>query len=169
MREQRDKNEVLKWFLIFNIVFLICKALIFMCKAIIIAICKVLGLTVVGIRMAYPKMKEKTKEYKEHFVKYRTRIKDKASQVKCSFVKMGHSISNKIAFTMLKMKENLSKRENAQKQCFVSSNKNISLKLKKTKYQIIEFWYNHEVKILIVGLIIILTVIALIIWCIVAK
>ena len=169
MREQRDKNEVLKWFLIFNIVFLICKALIFMCKAIIIAMCKVLSLTVVGIRMAYPKMKEKTKEYKEHFVKYRTSIKDKASQVKCSFVKIGDSIINKIAFAMLKMEEILSKRKNVRKKCFASSNKNISLKLKKTKYRIIEFWYNHEIKILIVWLIIILAVIALIIWCVVAK
>ena len=113
MRDQRDKSfwsEFFKWFLIWNLVSLIFRGFIFLCKMYVIAIKWLIELTITGIKKAYPIAKNKFNQFKQDYNrKYKPRIDEKLTQVASFFLNMQSNAKKKINAIKVRIKNFFSK------------------------------------------------------------
>ena len=171
MRDQRDKSfwsEFFKWFLIWNLVSLICRGIIFLFKIYIIAIKRLIELSIAGIKKAYPIIKNKFKKFKQDYnQKYKPRIDEKVTQVANFFLKVQSNEKKKINAIKVRIKKSFSnmakdikgksKSDSFKmiKKLDSDSNTDIKLKIRKARYSVIDFYYNHEIQILLIVVIVI--------------
>ena len=168
MREQRDRNfwaDVFKWFLIWNLLSLLFKGFVFVCKVIFKAIEQIIYLTIIGIKKLIPILKAKYEQSKiDYAQKYKPKIDNKISQVKQFFFNMHSNFKNKInalkikskdfSENKIKMREERKKNKSLKKLQKQKSHQksDFTLRLKKAKYWIIDFFYTYEFQILIIGI-----------------
>lgn len=168
MREQRDRNflaDVFKWFLIWNLLSLLLKGFVFLCKVAIMAIEQIIYLTIIGIKKLVPIVKVKAEQFKiDYAQKYKPKIDNKISQVKQFFFYMNSNLKNKIDTLKIKRKDYSENRirikeERKKNKLFKKMQKqklrqesDFTLRLKKAKYWIIDFFYTYEFQILIIGI-----------------
>jgi len=168
MSEQRDRNfwaDVFKWFLIWNFLYLLFKGFVFVCKVIIIAMQHIIYLIIIGIKKLIPIVKAKIEQFKIDYAQnYKPKIEDKISQVKQFFFNMRSNLKNKINAlkiksndfkkNKIKMREERKKNKSFKKMQKKKSHQesDFTLRLKKAKYWIIDFFYTYEFQILIIGI-----------------
>lgn len=178
MREQRDRDfwaNVFKWFLIWNLLSLLFKGFVFLCKAVILVTEQIIYFTIIGIKNISPIVKAKAEQFKIDFnQKYKPKLNNKISQVKQFFFNMHSNLKNKINTLKIKskdfsenfrMKEERKKNKSFKKMQKLNSRQDsyFMLKLKKAKYWIIDFFYIYEFQILIIGILVIGIVITFVI------
>lgn len=180
MRDQRDKSfwsEFFKWFLIWNLVIQIGRGFIFLCRMYIIAIKRLTELTIAAIKKAYPIIKNKFNQFKQDYnQKYKPRIDEKFTQVANFFFNVQSNAKKKINAIKVKIKNFFSNMASSTKEKSKSdsfkmvkklnsdSNTDIKLKIRKARYSLIDFYYNHEIQILsivVIAIVFILIIILL--------
>ena len=168
MREQRERSfwaDVFKWFLIWNFLSLLFKGFVFICKAIIMAIGQLIYFISIGIKKLIPIVKEKYKQFKiDYKLKYKPKIDNKISQVKGFFSKMKSNFNNKIntlkskskdfSENRIKLREERKKNKSLKKKSKSYRESDFTLRLKKIKYSMIDFFYNYEFQIIIIGILV---------------
>jgi len=169
MREQRDRSfwaDVFKWFLIWNFLSLLFKGFIFICKAIIMAIGQLIYFASIGIKKLIPIVKEKYEQFKiDYKSKYKPKIDNKISRVKKFFSKMKSNFKNKIntlkskskdfSEKRIKIRQERKKNKSLKKKKKLYRESDFALGLKKAKYNMIDFFYNYEFQIIIIGILVI--------------
>lgn len=119
----------------------------------------------IGIKKLIPILKEKFEQFKiDYKLKYKPKIDSKISQVKEIFSKMKSNFKNKINTLKIKSKDfsgNRAKtREERKKNKSLKKKKksyqesDFTLRLKKAKYNMIDFFYNYEIQIIIIGILV---------------
>lgn len=179
MRDDQNRSffgEFLKWFAIWNIIALLCKAFVYMCKFIIIGIQQTIYLICIGIAKISPILKAKFTEFSNNYATtYKPKMKKKEDELFESFGNLKTNIVSK--FSNLKLKK---KPKDKNKKIFNTSTKKtrtqkakkpkntiknkesgVMLHFKKVRFEILEFYYKYELQIII--LIIIIAVIVAII------
>lgn len=183
MKEQRDFwANIFKWFLIWNLLSLLFKGFVFLCKAVILVTKQIIYFTIIGIKTLSPIVKAKAEQFKSDFnQKYKPKLDNKISQVKQFFFNMHSNLKNKINTLKIKskdfsenrirMKEERKKNKSFKKMQKLNSRQdsNFMLKLKKAKYWIIDFFYTYEFQILIIGILVIGITITFIILNVIMK
>lgn len=179
MRDNRNNNfwaDVFKWFLIWNLLILLVRGFIFVCKIMFIALLQLADLIAIGIKKLIPVVRVKFEQFKiDYEQKYRPKINTEFSRVKQFFSKILSNFKNKIASLKILSNEYLRKRieKKEEKQNNKTLKKNqkqrthqesdLTLKMKKVKYWIIDSFYTYEFQILIIGILGIAVVIVFIV------
>ena len=168
MREQRENNfwsDVFKWFLIWNLLSLLFRGFMFVCKVMIIAMEQLIHITAIGIKKLIPIVKDKVEQLKiDYAQKYRPRIDNKIFQMEQFFFNICANLKNKSITLKNKGKDYsanriIKKKERKKNKSFrkmqnqrLRQESNFALSVKKTKYRIIDFFYTYEFQILIIGI-----------------
>ena len=165
MREQRNNNfwvDVFKYFLIWNLLILLIKVVIFICKAVFIVILQFSYLLIIGIKKLVPIVKNNFNQLKIDYIQNcKSKINIKYLKVKRFFLNILFNLKNKIDYLKAKCNEYSKKRIKKKEERHKKSN--LILKVKKTKYWIIDFFYTNELQILIIAILTLALVIVLII------
>lgn len=185
MRDQRNDNfwaDVFKWFLIWNLLSLLVRGFVFVCKTILIAISQLFYLIAIGIKKLIPIAKNKFEQFKiDYTQKYKPKIDAKFSKVKQSFFNIIFNLKSKIAYLKVKSNEysqkRIEKKEEKRKNKALKKmykpkkhkESDFALKAKKVKYWVIDFFYSYEFQILTFGILAIAIVIALIVFNVTTK
>ena len=175
MRDDRDNSfweDVLKWFLIWSFLIWLLRGFISLCKFFGRVIEQLISLAILGIKKAYPIVKMKLEQFKEDFNKiYKPQIDYRISQVEDFFANICSTIRGNINNCIVKSKEcfeSIIRIKNVRKQNkllkktkknYLVDKSNLTLNLKKTKYYIVDFYYQYELKIFFALLIVIMMVV----------
>ncbi len=179
MRDQRNNNfwaDVFKCFLIWNLLNLLVRGFTFVCKTIFMALSQLAYLIAIGIKKLILVIRAKLKQLKANYTqKYKPKINTGFPEMKEFFSNILSNFKSKIA--SFKIKSNEYSRKRTEKKEEKKKNKalkktqkqrsyqesDFTLRVKKIKYCIIDFFYTYEFQILIIGILGIAIVIALIV------
>ena len=176
MRDDQNRSffgEFLKWFAIWNILALLCKAFVYMCKIIIIGIEQTIYLICIGIAKVYPILKAKFTDFSNNYsTTYNPKIKKKRDELYKSFGNFRSNIVSK--FSSLKSKKKpkdknknilntsikkaRTKKANKPKNTIKNKVNGVMLHLKKARFAILEFYYKYELQIIVLIIIIVVIV-----------
>ena len=133
MREQRKNNfwaDVFKWFLIWNLLSLLFRGFVFLCKVMFMVLEQLVYLTAIAIRKCIPIVKAKYEQFKiDYTQKYKPKIDSKFLQIKEFFSNISSISKNKVIGLKAKITEYLMKKTNIRKE----KNKSKSVKKYKNK------------------------------------
>lgn len=168
MREQRENNfwaDVFKWFLIWNLLSLLFRGFIFLCKVMFMALEQLVYLTALAIGKCVPVVKSKYEQFKiDYTQKYKPKIDSKILQIKKFFSNIFSISKNKVVClktkitgyfvnrTKIRKEKKQSKSVKKLQKQKVHHESNFIFNLKKLKYWIIDFFYKYEFQILIIGI-----------------
>ena len=179
MRDDQNRSffgEFLKWFAIWNIIALLCKAFVYICKFIIIGIEQTIYLICIGIAKVSPILKAKFTEFSNNYTTtYKPKMKNKWNDLFESFDNLKANIFNK--FSNLKSKKKSkdknkkiintsikkarTKKAKKPKNTIKNKEPGVMLHLKKARFSILEFYYKYELQIIVL-IIIIVVILAII-------
>ncbi len=178
MRDQQRSNnfwaDLFKWFLIWNLLSLLVRGFIFVCKVIFIALLQLAYLITIGIKKLIPIVKARFEQFKlDYKQKYRPKIKAAFFRVKeyfsnffykCKNKTISFKFKNKI-YSKIKNKEEKHKNHSVKKTQKQRTHKesDFTLKVKKIKYWIIDFFYTYEFYIVITGIIVLVIIVTFIV------
>lgn len=175
--QQRNNNfwvDLFKWFLIWNLLSLLIRCFIFVCKVIFIALSQLAYFIAIGIKKIVPIVKTKYEQFKiDYEQKYKPKIKVGFSQVKEYFSNFFYKYKNKIVsfklknnrYSKIKSKEEKDKNNSLKKmqKRRIHEKSEVILRVKKIKYWIIDFFYTYEFHIVITGIIVLVIIVTLIV------
>jgi hypothetical protein len=171
MKDDQNRDffeEFLKWFFIWSIIVFLCKAFVFACKILFIAIQQMIYLICIGIAKISPILKDKFSDFSNSYATiYKPKLKKKREAIFESFSNFKANIISKFSNLEAKKiaKDNnkplkTSKKKIRTKKAKQSKNtikheqSSIILQLKKARYAILEFYYKYELQIIILIVII---------------
>ncbi len=159
MSENSERNffeEFAKWFLIWNIIILIGKIIMFIFKVFIVAIQQLIYLICIGITKISPILKEKFEKMRNNYnTNYKFQLEERLQEIKTDFSNIKNNCKNSLSRIKLKIQN----RKNIELSKI--SNTKATLSIKKLKYNIIGFLYKKELQIIIIAIILIIILIIL--------
>lgn len=152
MYENKNRSsfgEILKWFLIWNILALICRGIAFIFKMLFIAIEKLILFIAWGIGKTSPILKTKFEEFRITFnSKYKPKIKEKWKGVILSFKLLKDNMKNSMSKAKEKRRIRKENRRNKRMLKKAKKQRTKGIRVKKVKYAIADFFYDYSVRIL---------------------
>lgn len=159
MSENSERNffeEFAKWYLIWNIIILIGKVIMFIFKVFIVAIQQLVYLICIGIAKISPILKEKFEIIRNNYnTNYKFQLEEKLQELKTDF----SNIKNRCKNSFSEFKVKIQNRKNMELSKI--STAKTTLSIKKLKYNIIEFIYKNELQIIVIAIILIIILIIL--------